>query len=56
MNNKDSHKLKSDGNRSHNPDSQILALVKFLARQAAEKDFKTYVKHSNNQNMKGEEQ
>jgi len=45
-------KLKDRGNRSHNPDSQILALVKLIARQAAEEDFKTDEKRIN-QKVKG---
>lgn len=52
--------LKSRINRSHNLDDQLIAFVKFLARRAAEEDYKTLLERTNNQNIakkvKGEEQ
>ncbi len=45
--------LKSHGNRSHNQDSQdinnqVIAFVKFLAREAAQQDYDTMHARSNN--------
>jgi len=49
-------KLNSCHNQSHNnKNSQLLALVKFLAHQAAEEDFKTLMMRTNLSDMDGEE-
>ncbi|MES9993991.1 MAG: hypothetical protein ABW098_18735 [Candidatus Thiodiazotropha sp.] len=49
-------RLKSRNDESHNPDSQIRALVKLLARRAAEIDFRKLAKREDNPNRDGEEQ
>lgn len=41
--------LQSHRNQSHNLDSQIYDLVKFLARRAAQDDYNASVKSANNQ-------
>lgn len=46
--------LQSHRNQSHNLDSQIYELVKFLARRAAQDDYNAGVKSANNQKIKGE--
>jgi len=48
--------LKSHDNRSHNQDLALIHLVKFLARNAAEEDYKAHVDKLSNQKIKGEEQ
>ena len=48
-------RLKSHSDRSHNLDLTLIHLVKFLARQAAEEDYKAHVDKLSNQNLKGEE-
>lgn len=45
--------LKSHGNQSHNLDSRLIALVKFMARRAAEDDYKTMNSRQNNQDIEG---
>ncbi len=47
--------LKSHEERSHNPDLALIAFVKFLARKAAEEDYKTLQESMPNQIIKGEE-
>jgi hypothetical protein len=47
--------LKSHRNQSHNQDSQLIALVKCLARQAAEKDNEAVTKRKLTQNIRGEQ-
>ncbi len=46
--------LLSHSNESHNLDSQIYELVKFLARRAAQDDYNAGVKSANNEKIKGE--
>ncbi len=48
--------LKTPCNRSHNEGSQLIALIKFLARRAAEDDFKVSQERSNSQHIEGKEQ
>lgn len=45
--------LKSHSNQSHNLDSRLIALVKFMARRAAEEDYKTKNSRKNNQDIEG---
>ena len=50
-------KLKSLSNRSHNHDSidpRLIALVKFLARRAAEEDYKSHLTCAANDLSKGD--
>jgi len=46
--------LNTEINRSHNSDLDLIAFVEFLARQAAEEDFKA-LRDLPNQKFKGEE-
>lgn len=47
--------LKTHSDRSHNLDLTLIHLVKFLARQAAEEDYRIHVDRLSNQNLEGEE-
>lgn len=43
--------LQSHSNQSHNLDSQIYELVKFLARRAAQDDYNASTKSANNEKI-----
>jgi len=47
--------LKTHGDRSHNLDLTLIHLVKFLARQAAEEDYKLCDDKLSNYKLEGEE-
>ena len=49
------HELKSLSDESHNAHDNLIALVKFLARHAAEEDFKNFAAQINQTN-EGEKQ